>query len=155
MAAMELDRGFSDRTGEYIVTFHAIEFGLKAFLIKCGVPEWGLREKPYGHDLVCLYNMAKQRGLALGITDVDEMLAWINEWHHCGVKIRYEFTEQRTLPICATLFSFGGSHHQSEQLGPCLKAPKMSAASPRVRKPALGCRMAGTRPLDGMTNLQK
>jgi hypothetical protein len=94
MAAMELDRGFSDRTGEYIVTFHAIEFGLKAFLIKCGVPEWGLREKPYGHDLVCLYNMAKQRGLSLGITDVDEMLAWINEWHHCGVKIRYEFTEQ-------------------------------------------------------------
>jgi hypothetical protein len=63
MAAMELDRGFSDRTGEYIVTFHAIELGLKAFLIKCGVPEWGLREKPYGHDLVCLYNMAKQRGL--------------------------------------------------------------------------------------------
>ena len=59
MAAMELDRGFSDRTGEYIVTFHAIELGLKAFLIKCGVPEWGLREKPYGHDLVCLYNMAK------------------------------------------------------------------------------------------------
>ena len=69
MAAMELDRGFSDRTGEYIVTFHAIEFGLKAFLIKCGVPEWGLREKAYGHDLVCLYNMAKQRGLSLGITD--------------------------------------------------------------------------------------
>jgi hypothetical protein len=31
--------------------------------------------------------MAKQRGLSLGITDVDEMLAWINEWHHCGVKI--------------------------------------------------------------------
>jgi hypothetical protein len=104
MAAMELDRGFSDRTGEYIATFHAIELGLKAFLIKCGVPEWGLREKPYGHDLVCLYNMAKQRGLSLGIKDVDEMLAWINEWHHCGVKIRYEFTEQRTLPICATLF---------------------------------------------------
>jgi hypothetical protein len=104
MAAMELDRGFSDRTGEYILTFHAIELGLKAFLIKSGVPEWGLREKPYGHDLVCLYNMAKQRGLSLGITDVDEMLAWINEWHHCGVKIRYEFTKQRTLPICATLF---------------------------------------------------
>jgi hypothetical protein len=61
MAAMELDRGFSDRTGEYIVTFHAIELGLKAFLIKCGVPEWGLREKPYGHDLVCLYDMAKHR----------------------------------------------------------------------------------------------
>ena len=60
MAAMELDRGFSDRTGEYIVTFHAIEFGLKAFLIKCGVPEWGLREKPYGHDLVCLYKLATQ-----------------------------------------------------------------------------------------------
>jgi hypothetical protein len=83
------------------------------------------------------------------------MLAWINEWHHCGVKIRYEFTEQRTLPICATLFAFGGSHHQSEQLGPCLKAPKASAASPRVRKPALGRGMAGTRPLDGMTNLRK
>src|SRR4030081_3110979 len=51
--------------------------------------------------------------------------------------------------------SFGGSHHQSEQLGPCLKAPKASAASPRVRKPALGRGMAGTRPPDGMTNLRK
>jgi hypothetical protein len=40
MAAIELDRGFSDRTGEYILTFYAIELGLKAFLIKRGVPEW-------------------------------------------------------------------------------------------------------------------
>jgi hypothetical protein len=155
MAAMELDRGFSDRTGEYIVTFHAIEFGLKAFLIKCGVPEWGLREKPYGHDLVCLYNMAKQRGLFLGITDVDEMLAWINEWHHCGVKNSIRIYGAAHSANLRDSLSFGGSHHQSEQLGPCLKAPKASAASPRVRKPALGRGMAGTRPLDGMTNLRK
>jgi hypothetical protein len=104
VAARELDKGFSDLTGEYIVTFHAIELGLKAFLIKHGMTETMLRSKSYRHDLVKLYGAARQYGMSLGLPDVDDLLAWINEWHSDGVKIRYEFASQRTLPVCATLF---------------------------------------------------
>lgn len=103
-AAHDLDSGFPDMTGEYIVTFHAIELGLKAFLIKHGLLEKVLREKPYSHDLLALYRAAKSYGLSLTIPDVEEMLAWINEWHNAGVKIRYEFSTERTLPMCSTLF---------------------------------------------------
>ena len=60
-AALELDEGFPDLTGEYIVTFHAIELGLKAFLINNGMSEKALSKAPYGHDLVSLYNAAKAR----------------------------------------------------------------------------------------------
>jgi len=104
MAARKLDEGFSDQTGEYILAFHAIELGLKAFLIKQGVAARDLRKKPYRHDLVVLHKAAKTHGLSLSIDDVDKMLEWINEWHNDQVKIRYEFTKERTLPMCATLF---------------------------------------------------
>src|SRR5271166_4044659 len=70
-AARQLDKGFPDLTGEYIVTFHAIELGLKAFLIRHGVTETRLRSKPYGHDLVKLYEAARQHGMSLDLPDVD------------------------------------------------------------------------------------
>lgn len=98
MDAKDLQKGWSDRTGQYIITFHAIELGLKAFLIAAGL-------KPWGHDLVALYKEAKTNGLVLSTPYVDEQIAWINEWHCQGVRIRYEFTTQRTLPLCKTLFS--------------------------------------------------
>jgi HEPN domain-containing protein len=102
-AAKKLDEGMSDLTGEYIVTFHAIELGLKAFLIKHGMDAGKLRRRPFGHDLVRLYDEAKRHGLALSDDDA-ETIAWINEWHCDGVRIRYEFTAERTLPMCVTLF---------------------------------------------------
>jgi hypothetical protein len=103
--AIALDNsGFSDLTGEYILTFHAIELGLKAFLIKHGMFEKDLSRKPYGHNLVCLFGAAKERGLSLNIPDVDDMLTWINEWHNDGVKIRYRFDTVRELPMCCTIF---------------------------------------------------
>lgn len=102
--ARDLDAGFSDLTGEYILTFHAIELGLKAFLIKQGLSEKRLSKKPYGHNLVGLYEESKARGLKLDFADVDEMLIWINEWHNDGVKIRYKFNSERTLPMCVTIF---------------------------------------------------
>lgn len=91
-------------TGEYIVTFHAIELGLKAFLIKNGMSAERLRKKPYGHNLTELFEAAARRGLTLGDPDARGMLQWANEWHSEGVKIRYEFAEPRELPICSTLF---------------------------------------------------
>jgi hypothetical protein len=63
IAAKTLDDRVPDLSGEYIVTFHAIELGLKALLIKQGMSADELRRHPYGHDLVRLYEAAKQRGL--------------------------------------------------------------------------------------------
>jgi len=103
-AAHDLDAGFSDLTGEYIVTFHAIELGLKAFLISKGVTEKQLRKRPFGHDLVHLYEEAKTRGMLLNIPNTDDLISWINEWHCDEVKIRYDFKQARTLPICNALF---------------------------------------------------
>jgi hypothetical protein len=97
--AMDLDWGFPDLTGEYILTFHAIELGLKAFLVSRGIAP-----RPFGHNLVRLYEAARQHGLSINIPDADDMLAWINEWHCDGVKIRYEFTTPRHLPMCSMLF---------------------------------------------------
>ena len=103
-AAKQLDAPMSDLTGEYIITFHAVELGLKAFLVKQGMNAETLRKRPYGHDLVRLFDEAVKHGLELGTPDADKMIRWINEWHCEGVKIRYEFVDQRTLPMCATIF---------------------------------------------------
>jgi hypothetical protein len=94
---------FSDRTGHYILTLHAIELALKAFLIGKGYTEESLRSKPFGHDLVELYKAAQSKGLVLATPDADGLIDWINEWHFYSVKIRYEFTKDRQLPTCAVL----------------------------------------------------
>jgi hypothetical protein len=98
----QLDKGLSDLTGEYILTFHALELGLKAFLAKFGMTDKDLRS--YRHNLARLYGAAKQRGMSLSVQDAETMLGWANEWHCDGVKIRYEFAKPRTLPVCNTLF---------------------------------------------------
>ena len=104
IAAETLNKSFPDLTGEYIVTFHAIELALKAYLLKHGVNLEELRKRPYGHDLSQLYGEAVRLGLALVDPDAGKMIDWVNEWHCDDVKIRYEFVTQRTLPMCATLF---------------------------------------------------
>jgi hypothetical protein len=103
-SARKLDDGFGDLTPEYILTFHAIELGLKAFLAKRGLTEDQLRRKPFRHNLIRLFEEAKNQGLALDLRNADESIAWVNEWHCDGVKIRYDFTETRTLPMCQELF---------------------------------------------------
>lgn len=103
--ARRLQEGvFSDRTGHYIITLHAIELGIKAYLIGKGCSEESLRSKPFGHDLVELYKAAKAKGLVLTTPNAEDLIEWINEWHCQGVKIRYEFTEERALPMCEVLF---------------------------------------------------
>lgn len=97
------DKFSSSRTGNYILTFHAIELALKAFLIARGFTEKALKGKSFGHDLNKLYAAAKANGLKLETPNADDLIAWSNEWHAEGVKIRYEFSEQRTLPLCDAL----------------------------------------------------
>jgi hypothetical protein len=54
------DARFADRTGRYMIILHAIELGLKAFLIGKNVTDGELRIKPFGHNLVELLNAARQ-----------------------------------------------------------------------------------------------
>jgi hypothetical protein len=102
--SLRLQDGFADRTGHYVITLHAIELGLKAFLISKGNAEETLRAKPFGHDLVELHKVAKANGLVLTTANADALIEWINEWHCHGVKIRYEFREERKLPTCEALY---------------------------------------------------
>lgn len=93
----------SNRTGNYIITLHAIELGLKAFLLARGYTEKQLTGKPFGHDLEKLYAAAKLCELQLDTPNAGELITWCTEWHSRRVKIRYQFAEQRTLPLCESL----------------------------------------------------
>jgi hypothetical protein len=106
--AKSLQESWSDRTGQFIITFHAIELGLKAFLISIGRTEMELERRPFGHDLVALYDAATGGGMAIGTPNAKDLIEWINEWHCHRAKIRYLFTAERTLPICETLFPLAG-----------------------------------------------
>jgi hypothetical protein len=89
-AAMALNTGMlSDSTGQYILTFQSIELGLKAFLLKAGMSAKELRRKPFGHDLVGLFNEAAKRGFVPAVADADKWIDWANEWHCDDAKIRY------------------------------------------------------------------
>ena len=104
LAQRSLHDGFPDLTGEYILTFHALELALKAFLAKCGLSNAALARKPYGHDLLKLYAEARARGLKVSVHKAAELLEWVNEYHDQGALLCYDFTETRELPSCATLF---------------------------------------------------
>jgi hypothetical protein len=91
-----------DTRGKYILTAHAIELGLKAFLAKHGVTEKKLKT----HDLHCLYTAAvKKHGLKLlpSIADAKGTIAWVNEYHDKGALLRYS-DKTKSLPQCNTLF---------------------------------------------------
>jgi hypothetical protein len=77
---------------------------LKGFLIAKGyTAEDALRSKPFGHDLVELFKAAEGKGLVLLTPNAAQLIEWTNEWYCHGVKIRYEFTQERTLPKCSEL----------------------------------------------------
>jgi HEPN domain-containing protein len=90
-----------NETPHYIILFHAIELGLKAFLIKSGMDTETLRNRPYGHNLRSLFKEATRQGLRLDDPQASPMIDWINKWD--GAKIRYEFDTARDLPTCAEL----------------------------------------------------
>jgi hypothetical protein len=95
----------TDSSPQYVLIFHAIELALKALLLGKGLTLDELKKRPYGHNLVNLYEAAQQRsGLRLPVADADKFLTWINEYHDRDALIRYEFTRTRTLPMADTLF---------------------------------------------------
>jgi hypothetical protein len=78
----ELNEGrTANLTGHYIVTLHAIELGLKAFLAKHGLKEAELSRSPYGHDLDSLYSKAVALGLSLTVPDVQKIIGDVNAYH--------------------------------------------------------------------------
>jgi hypothetical protein len=91
-------------TGHYIVTLHAIELGLKAFLAKNGLTAIELSRKPYGHDLVALYSEAVRRGLFVAVPDINKTLEHLNQYHGKGAILRFNFSDTRELPLCSDLF---------------------------------------------------
>jgi hypothetical protein len=111
-----------NETPHYIIPFHAIELGLKAFLIKSGIDTETLRKHPYGHNLGSLYKEAAQRGLSLGDPQAAPMIDWINKWD--GAKIRYEFDTARDLPTCAELSPLTEAIIAACELGPMPKGPQ-------------------------------
>jgi hypothetical protein len=107
MGAEALDKSpMPNLTGEYILTFHAIELALKAFLVKHGVTVDQLKSRPYGHNLTSLHAQAAKLGLVLTIPAAKETLAMINQYHDKGALLRYDFVGTRKLPFCDTLFPF-------------------------------------------------
>lgn len=93
---------YKNETPHYIILFHAIELGLKAFLIKSGTKVARLRKKPFRHNLRALYAKAVKCGFNLDYPEAESMIEWINEWHD-GAKVRYDFDEARDLPTCAEI----------------------------------------------------
>jgi len=98
-----MESNTANLTGHYIVTLHAIELGLKAFLAKNGLTADELSKKPYGHDLVALYSEAVRRGLTVAVPNIDKTLEYLNRYHNKGATLRYVFAHRRELPLCSDL----------------------------------------------------
>lgn len=103
--AKSLDRVFQDSTGQYILTFHALELALKAYLAKIGLSDKALRHSPFRHNLTNLYSAACEQGLSISVPQAKEFIEWMNCYHDKRSLIRYEFTGKRELPMCRVLFS--------------------------------------------------
>jgi hypothetical protein len=90
-----------DSIGKYILTAHALELGLKAFLAKHGVTK---KELSSDYRLDRLYREAVHYGLDLSfIPEVVHTISWVNKFHNQGALLRYD-AGTRELPQCDTLF---------------------------------------------------
>jgi hypothetical protein len=85
-----------------ILTCHAMELALKAFLSKRRFTAAKLRNKSYGHDLDRLCDEAMKFWLLLSPMN-RKVIQAINEYHHKNL-IRYEFDKTRTMPVCRGIF---------------------------------------------------
>ena len=90
--------------GEYILTLHALELALKAFLAQQGLSNKKLRNKPFRHNLVNLYEKACERGLSISDQHASILIEYVNRYHDEGAPIRYDFTQAYELPVAKVLF---------------------------------------------------
>jgi hypothetical protein len=87
--------------GQYILTAHALELALKAFLAKTGFSNKQLRKKPFGHNLAKLYEEANKQGLSLSVYGAETNIQWMGEYH--STPLRYQY-RTRELPSCNVFF---------------------------------------------------
>jgi hypothetical protein len=64
--------------------------------------------------------------MVLATPNADALIASINEWH-CNVKIRYEFTRERSLPMCAVLLPLATEIVQKTSLPPVAFVDRVSS----------------------------
>jgi len=97
-AAKKLDDedALRDTVGEYILIFHALELGLKAYLAKRGFSDKQLWNESFGHNLVNLVHECREVGMSLSIHDADLHIEWLSKSHK---SLRYVFTETREQPM--------------------------------------------------------
>jgi hypothetical protein len=98
--AKTIAAGYPQSIGEYILTAHALELGLKAFLAKFGVPNETLRNT-FGHNLLMLHEEACKRGLSISAANAKSDIEWIGEYH--SAPLRYDFRKCE-LPASERLF---------------------------------------------------
>jgi hypothetical protein len=99
--AQTLRAHYPHSIGQYILTAHALELVLKAFLAKSGLSNKKLRKEPFGHNLVKLYAEARKRGLSISVNGAETNIQCMGEYH--SVPLRYEF-RTRELPPCEIFF---------------------------------------------------
>jgi hypothetical protein len=102
VGAARLRSNFPD-LAEYILAAHALEVALKAFLAKQGVTDAELRRT--GHDLVALHDMARREGLSVQHHQANAIIDWLNEYHNYGARLRYDATQNISLPNTKMIFS--------------------------------------------------
>ena len=61
---------------------------------------------------------------------LDALIACVNEWHYKDVKIRYEFTKTRSLPMCAVLIPLATEIIQKTALPPTAIVDRVSSINP-------------------------
>jgi hypothetical protein len=99
--AQALSAHYPHSIGQYILTAHALELALKAFLAKTGFSDKQLRKKPLGHNLAKLYEAASKQGLSLSVYGASTNIQWMGEYH--SAPLRYEY-RTRELPSCNVFF---------------------------------------------------
>ena len=104
VGAKKLDEGFPDLSGEYILTFHALELSLKYISGEQGDDGGRIALSPYGHNLQKLLDEAGRRGLSVSSPHARDYVEWLNVYHDKGSLLRYDFAHTRELPMCKAIF---------------------------------------------------
>jgi hypothetical protein len=97
--AQALHANSPNSSGEYILTAHALELALKAFLAKFSFSDKQL-EKSFRHNLAKLYEESRKLGLSILPDGAETNIQWIGEYH--SGPLRYEY--ESTLPPCDAFF---------------------------------------------------
>jgi hypothetical protein len=81
----------------YFLLCHAVEIGLKAFLVSRGVPEPELRTAKFGHKIAPLMLEARDKGLNIGVLAASEIM----QLHEVHAKYWQRYPREEGKPVFA------------------------------------------------------